>query len=318
MEHFSPFESGVAVTIGTFDGIHLGHQALLHRLIEVGRERQLPTIAVTFDRHPLEVVAPSKAPLLLNSCRDRAEGLARIGVNRVLVLGFDDVIAEIGAREFVTSILMEKVGMRFAVVGQNFRFGRKRHGDHHLLAEMGRELGFGVEVVPPVLMDGQPISSTLIRRTVEGGEVRKAAAMLGGFYAVKGVVERGDGCGRELGFPTANIRTGERQLLPKDGVYAVNVRFHNVALRGAANVGTRPTVGGGPRLLEVHLIGYEGDLYGQELDIQFLQRIRDEKKFASLDELVAQIRHDVHQALGASGCLQCDADREPAVTIPAG
>ena len=313
LEHYIPPADGVAVTIGVFDGFHVGHQALVHRLAEAACGHGLPAIAVTMDRHPLEVVAPDRAPLLLSDPRERVERLARSGVAGVLVLRFDEVFARLDARRFVREVLLENVGAHYVVVGQSFRFGRGREGTPELLQEMADELGFHVDVVSPVMVDGEPVSSSLVRQTVEAGDVRRAARLLGACYSVSGVTVHGDGRGQQIGFPTANLEIPPRRLLPANGVYAVNGRFNGVLLRGAANVGVRPTVGGGPRGLEVHLVGFRGELYGNHLEVRFLERLRDEKRFSSLDELAAQIREDVARALDVPDCLEAEAAASAAV-----
>lgn len=305
LEHYSPPDEGVAVTIGVFDGVHRGHQALLRRLLEVGGEMGIPTTAVTMDRHPLEIVSPENAPLLLCSSRDRVERISRSGVNRVVVLTFDEALALIDARKFVHDVLVEHLGARALVVGESFRFGRGREGDPELLCRMGEDLGFSVEVVPPLVVDGHAVSSSRLRRVLERGDVRLAARLLGCCYKVTGSVVHGDERGRQIGFPTANVDVPDWRLVPGNGVYAVNTRFNGVLLRGAANVGVRPTAGGGPRTLEVHLIGYEGTLYGHDVEVHFLDRIRDERRFDSMDDLKQQIRLDIQKALDVPDCAEC-------------
>lgn len=297
------------MTIGAFDGVHVGHRALLDRLVRMAADRRLPSVAITFDRHPLEVVAPQKAPLLLCTVRERAERLAAAGVNRVLVLDFDEAMAAMEARDFVREVLIRRIGMRSILVGQDFRFGHSRRGDAALLVQMANEISYDVAVVPPIILDGQPVSSSSIRSTLMQGNVRRAALMLGSYYRVRGTVVHGDGLGRQIGFPTANLLTPERQLLPGDGVYAVNGRFNGTLIRAAANLGVRPTMGQGPRMLEAHLIGYHGDLYGQSLEVQFLERLRDEHKFGTNEELVNQIRADVCRALEVSDWLAPESEQ---------
>ncbi len=309
LDTYNAPEGGVAVTIGAFDGVHVGHRALLAHLSRMAFDRGLPSVAVTFDPHPLEVVAPEKAPPLLCTVRERAERLSATGVNRVLVLEFNEALAGMEAQEFVREVLIRRVGMRAIVVGQDFRFGRGRGGDAGLLVRMANEVRFDAAVMPPVVLDRMPVSSSNIRSALMQGNVRRAALMLGGYYRVRGTVVAGQGVGRRLGFPTANILACERQLLPKDGIYAVNGRFNGTLLRGAANLGVRPTLGEGARLLEVHLIGYNGDLYGQTLEVQFLERLRDEQKFASREELIAQIRADVRQSLEVSDWLAPESEQ---------
>lgn len=303
LENFVAPDSGAAVTIGTFDGLHLGHQALLGRLKDLGSQHQLPTVAVTFDRHPMETVAPQNVPPLLLTARNRAERIAWSGVNRVLVLRFDEELANMEAEDFVREILLERVRARHIVVGQNFRFGRRRAGGPSLLASMGPELGFSVDVLPPQVVDDQPVSSTSVRQCLLAGDVVRAARMLGIFYYVRGEVVHGDARGRKIGYPTANVVTPPNLLLPANGVYAVNIHLDDITMRGAANIGIRPTIGGSGRHLEVHIVGYNGDLYGQILKVRFLARLRDERKFASLDDLVRQIHRDVQDALAVPDCV---------------
>jgi riboflavin kinase/FMN adenylyltransferase len=181
---------------------------------------------------------------------------------------------------------------------------------------MADELGFHVDVLAPVMMDGEPVSSSLVRQTLEAGNVRRAARMLGACYSVSGITIRGDGRGQQIGYPTANLEISPRRLLPADGVYAVNGRFNGVLLRGAANIGVRPTVGGGPRSLEVHLVGFRGELYGIPLEVRFLERLRDERRFSSMDELAAQIQEDVARALDVPDCLETEAATETVRTAP--
>lgn len=302
LEHFTPPEGGVAVTLGTFDGVHLGHQALLRRLKEAGQEHGLNTVAVTFDRHPLDTVSPGHTPPLLNTSRERVDRLAAYKPGRVLVLVFDEHFARLDARRFVRQVLVERIGVRHIVVGENFRFGWMREGVPDLLQEMGEELGFRVDVLPPVEVHGRAVSSSLIRRTLQEGDVRRAADYLGGCYRIRGTVVHGDARGRQLGYPTANLDVPAERLMPARGIYAVNGRFNGLQLRGAANIGTRPTLGGGPLALEVHLVGFDGDLYGRELEVQFLERLREERRFESVEALVEQIQEDVHRSLQTPDC----------------
>lgn len=309
--HYTKPERGTAVTIGAFDGIHRGHQALISRLRADAARLGLASVAITFDRHPLEVVAPQRAPLLLNTPRERAHKLADLGVSRVIVLPFDESMANMEAADFVSDVLVEQVGARHAVVGHNFMFGRNRSGDSDYLRQLGGEVGLSVEIAEPCYLEGELVSSTAVRNAVAAGDVSRAAAMLGYCYSVRGEVVQGDARGRELGYPTANVCTPERLLLPANGIYAVNARFNGMLIRGAANIGVRPTLGGGPRWLEVHLIGYRGDLYGKNLEVHFLNRLRSEMKFESVEALVAQIDEDVRQALAAADCPPFDSVTPP-------
>lgn len=300
LDNFKAPDSGVAVTIGTFDGVHLGHQALLEQLVSTGRQQNLPTVALTFDCHPLEILAPQKTPPLIQTTSDRIHRLADSGVQDVIALHFDEAMAHMEPRDFVQQVLLDRIHTKALVVGENFRFGRARSGTPALLKTLGEELGFSVAIVPPLVVDGRQISSTLVRLSVASGDVRQAARLLGATFRVKGVVVHGDGRGREIGYPTANIDVPTKYLKPGNGVYAVTGRFGDTAIRGAASIGTRPTVGGTTLTLEVYLIGFDGDLYGQEMEVLFLDKLRDEEKFESIEEMVTQIGKDVHAALQTS------------------
>ncbi|MEI6914957.1 MAG: bifunctional riboflavin kinase/FAD synthetase [Armatimonadota bacterium] len=302
LENYAPPTSGAAITIGAFDGVHRGHQLLLSRLVEVGEIHGLHTVAITFDRHPLDLLAPSKVPPQIQTVRDRAVRLSTSGVDWVLVLPFTEALADMDPRKFVEDVIVKQVGANHAVVGENFRFGKGRAGGSEMLRTLGKELGFGVDVVPPLILGHDQISSTLIRRKIEEGDVSRAAEFLGGCFKIKGTVVQGQGLGRQLGFPTANIQTAPNQLLPGNGIYAVNAHFQKTHIRGAANVGVRPTVNSGAKLLEVHLIGFQGDLYNQEMEVEFLEKLRDESKFNSVVELTEQIQRDVHRAVSIPDC----------------
>jgi len=279
------------LALGVFDGVHAGHQAVISRAVEAAREDGGQAFVVTFSPHPIRVIAPAKAPAsLLATLDEKAAVVKSLGVDGVLVIRFDADFARMAAEEFVGKICAGNVAS--IAVGEDWRFGSKRSGDVDMLRRMGADLGFRLEAVAPVMWDGERISSTRIRQAIRDGNFDAVEKMLGRPYEVSGKVIEGRKLGRELGFPTANLRLGDLQT-PKDGVWVVEVDGKH---RGVANLGMRPTVGGDEKLLEVHLFDFSGDLYGKTLRVKFLRHIRDERKFASLDELKEQIAKDAAEA----------------------
>ena len=290
---------GCVVTIGAYDGVHIGHQHVIARVRALAADLGLASAVVTFDRHPATVVRPESAPKLLTDLPQKLELLAACGVDYCLVVHFDQARSEESAEDFVTEELAGRLHARQIVVGQDFHFGHGRRGDVALLQRMGATLGFGVLGLPLVGGHGEgdaPVSSTRIRRLLAAGHVEAAAAMLGRDHEVRGVVERGDGRGRQLGFPTANVAVAADICLPADGIYAGWFRRPAGQRHPAAlSLGTRPTFydHAGAALLEAYLLDFDGDLYDQPAAVTFHTRIRDEVRFDSVDALVAQMDRDV-------------------------
>ena len=292
---WEPPATDTAVTVGVFDGVHRGHRALIERLrVEAGA---LPIAVVTFDRHPASVVAPGSGPGLLTPPDHRLELLEGCGLDIVAQLEFNAETSKLAAETFVADVLIGALSARLLVAGDDFRFGLRGAGDVELLRALEGPLGFNLHVIEPV-SDGSVISSTRIRNSVLTGDIDGAAALLGRNFSIKGIVVEGDGRGKSIGVPTANVEHHADQVLPGRGVYAVVTHFDGVAHPGVANVGVRPTFAGSRTVVEVHLLEFDGDLYGTPVEVEFRTRIRDEKKFADVDELVAQIRADI--AAGAS------------------
>jgi riboflavin kinase/FMN adenylyltransferase len=293
---------GSAVTIGTYDGVHRGHRAVIAELQRRAAERGLDTAIVTFDRHPAEILRPGQVPRQLTDHQQEVELLASTGVDRVVVLTFDEARSKEPAEEFVREVLVECLNVKLVIVGDDFHFGHERRGNVALLTTMGSELGFEVEGLDLVGVDGSPaegpdrVSSTAIRRALDAGDLATANEMLGRAHEVRGVVEPGDRRGREWGFPTANVAVPELAQLPADGIYAVwFVRADGSVHPGAASLGLRPTiyVDQPYRLLEVHLLdGDDYELYGEAVAVRFVERLRGEARFDTIDELVAQIGRD--------------------------
>jgi riboflavin kinase/FMN adenylyltransferase len=297
--------AGSAVTIGAFDGVHLGHRAVIEEVRRRASILGCPTAVVTFDRHPAAVVRPESAPKLLTDTDQKLERLAVAGVDYTLVLHFDEDRSHESAEDFVNEVLVGCLRARLVVVGEDFHFGRNRGGNVELLRRMGPNLGFEVEgltLVPVPGFEG-PVSSTAIRRALESGDVVTADRLLGRPHEVRGVVEQGDGRGgKVLGFPTANVAVPAEIQLPADGIYAGWYERPDGSIHAAAiSIGRRPTFypEGGPLMLEAYLLDFDGDLYGERARVQFVTRLRGEERFESADALVAQMNKDVEAARAA-------------------
>ncbi len=286
--------TGSAITVGTFDGVHRGHQDVVARLVHLARQRDLASLIVTFDPHPLEVVNPSVAPALLTTQDEKLAALERTGVDVVVVLPFTPALAALTADAFVDEVLRAQCRLQALLIGHDHGFGRNRMGDASVLQSLGESRGFSVDLVEPVQgHEGHPVSSTAIRRAVAGGDLVRAAEGLGRLYSVSGTVVAGEQRGRMLGYPTLNLSpTSPRKLLPPDGVYAVRVRLPEGTYGGMLNLGGRPTWGDAERRLEAHVFDATGDWYGESVEVDFLERLREVRQFADGDALRAQLTLD--------------------------
>lgn len=291
-----PRHRGCVATIGNFDGVHLGHQAVLGQLAERSAQMKLPSVVITFEPHPQEFFARGEVPPRLTRFREKLQALRRFSVDRVVCLRFDRALAGMPAAEFIRRLLVDGLAVRYLVVGDDFRFGKDRQGDFALLNAAAQASGFQVAAMHTFAVDGMRVSSTRIREALAADDLITAEKLLGRPYRMCGRVMHGDERGRRLGFATANIHL-HRVSSPVSGVYAVEVfGLEKEPLRGVANVGVRPTVGGAVSRLEVHLLDFDEDIYGRYLHVDFLHKVRPERRFDSLDALVAQIRNDVETA----------------------
>ncbi|HLZ37373.1 MAG TPA: bifunctional riboflavin kinase/FAD synthetase [Mycobacteriales bacterium] len=281
------------VTIGVYDGVHRGHQAIMGRAVERARDAGQPAVVVTFDPHPTEVVRPGTHPPVLTPLRYKAELLAGLGVHVLCVLPFTVEFSRLDPAEFAHAVLVSRLHASAVVLGANFRFGHRAAGDVPLLAELGRRFGFAAEGVPLLGTDATTISSTYIRSCVAAGDVASAAASLGRPHRVEGVVVRGDGRGRDLGFPTANLEPVPHSAIPADGVYAGRLHRAVASWPAAISVGSNPTFEGTERRVEAYAIDADLDLYGDHVGVDFVQRLRGMERFASVDELTAAMGRDV-------------------------
>jgi riboflavin kinase/FMN adenylyltransferase len=295
LEDLSSLETPLHLALGVFDGVHLGHQAVIARAVEAAAREGGISGLLTFDPHPIRVIAPGKAPTaLLGTLDHKARVVADLGLELFIPLRFDHEFAKMEASEFLEKLLAAPV--RTIAVGEDWRFGRHRSGDVAFLEKEAAARGFNLEAVPPLMHDGDRISSTRIRQAIRDGNLDDAEIMLGRPYSVTGTVVAGNQLGRTIDFPTANLETADVQL-PPDGVWAVRTLLpEGPKLEGVANLGVRPTLDGTRRSLEVHLFGFSGDLYGQSLEIRFVEHLRPEIKFPSLDSLRTQIQQDAARA----------------------
>ena len=286
--------SSTVLTIGNFDGVHLGHRALLDELKAKARALALPATVLTFEPHPRELFAPDQAPARLASMRDKLELLAECGVDRVHVCRFDRKLASLTAEQFIEQILVCGLSVRHLIIGDDFRFGKARGGDFVMLQKAGNDHRFVVEAMPTVDFGGLRVSSSAVRDALAAGDIERAERLLGRPFVIAGRVMDGKKIGRTIGFPTANIQV-RRKRLPLSGVFAVTVSGVDARpLPGAANIGVRPTVAEGLKpVLEVHLLDFDRDIYGRHVDVNFMHKLRSEAKFESLDALKAQIARDV-------------------------
>lgn len=294
-----------ALALGTFDGLHLGHQAVVAALRSAAARAGLQAVAVTFDPHPLTVVAPPGQPFLLSTIEERTDLFTSMGIDTLLVVRFDTELREVSAASWL-EMLSGRLQAREMVVSSNHAFGRGREGDTAMLQVWASARGIGVTVVPPVHNGGAVISSSGIRERLRTGDVRTAAQWLGRWYTVRGSVVAGDGRGRSLGVPTANLQVSPHKVVPCPGVYAAYATVAGRTHMAAINIGVRPTFGGGAQTVEAHLLDVDQDLYGQTVEVAFVSRLRDERRFPDLEALKARMAADllaVRDCLGAPGSI---------------
>lgn len=296
LQNLRPEHYGCVATIGNFDGVHLGHQAVLGQLADKGQELGLPAVVIVFESQPLEVFKGNNAPARLTRFREKLRALARFAVDRLLCIRFNRRFSEMSAEDFIKDVLVGGLGIKYLVVGDDFRFGAGRQGDFAMLQRAGEQYGFEVSSLHSYRVNGERVSSTLIREALAEGRMVDAEYMLGRPYRMCGRVAHGDKIGRTLGIPTANIYL-HRKVSPVQGIYVVEVfGLKGEPLKGVASVGNRPTVGGTKPLLEIHIFNFDQEIYGHYLNIDFLYKIRDEAKFESLDELKRWILDDIDKA----------------------
>lgn len=294
--HSRPVPAPVVLAIGNFDGVHLGHAALVKRLAQVAEALDLAPMVLTFEPHPREFFAPDSAPARLTTLREKLELLGEWGARQAMICPFNAAFAALSADEFIEQVLVRGCLVRHLIIGDDFRFGRGRAGDFGLLQDAGRRFGFAVEAMGSVTADGERVSSSAVRRALLAGDMEHAARLLGRPYIIDGQVSHGQKLGRQIGFATANLRI-KHNPLPMTGVFAVEVSgLGDKPLAGVANLGVRPTVGGTKPLLEVHLFDFDRDIYGAHISVRFVHKLRDEQRFPNIDALKAQIAADAAAA----------------------
>jgi riboflavin kinase/FMN adenylyltransferase len=296
LEELSVLPGPLFLAIGVFDGVHLGHQAVISTSAEHAKAVNGTPVVVTFDPHPEKILRPQNAPHLLTATQHKIVLIRDLGVGHLLVITFDKQFAATEPEAFVQELVKNSKPLREICVGHQWAFGRNRRGNLELLKKLGAQFNFNVVGIPPVSVKGELVSSTTIRRAIEGGDLQKAAAMLGREYTILGKVVRGDNLGKKIGFPTANLSAHSEQF-PPNGVYLAEAKLDGIAYPGVVNLGYRPTVSSEKeRVLEIHLLDFERDIYGGDLELRFLRYLRPEKKFDSVQALTRQIEADVTQA----------------------
>ena len=296
LHNLRPEHRGCVATIGNFDGVHLGHQAVIGQLGEEAGRLRLPSALITFEPQPMEYFRPQQAPARLTRLREKVEALRRFHIDRMLCLAFNRKLAQMSAEEFIQRVLVDGLGVKYLVVGDDFRFGKERAGDFAMLQAAGREHGFAVVNMHTFLIDGERVSSTRVRGALTCGDLAAAEHLLGRTYRMSGRVAHGAKLGRQLGFPTANIHV-HRKATPLQGIFVVEVfGIEGEPLPGVASLGTRPTLDGKTTILEVYLFDFDRDIYGEYLQVSFLHKLRDEVRYTTLDALKAQIARDVDNA----------------------
>lgn len=282
---------GSVVALGTFDGVHRGHQKVINSAVRYAKRIKAASLAITFDPHPQQLIVPERGLKLLTTLAEREDLFCRLGVDGVVVIVFNKRVQGLSYGAFVEKYLVKKLGVRQVFVGFDYAFGKGRKGGLGHLRQLGKKFGFGVSVIPPVSSDHHAIKSGMIREQISRGEFGQAVRLLGHPYQVSGKVVKGSGRGRVLGFPTANLKTDPHKLVPAHGVYAGRVGGR----RCAVNIGSRPTFGADSSLVEVHIPGFKGDLRGKTLGVELLQRLRDEIQFSDVEDLKEQIKRDIDQ-----------------------
>ena len=286
------------ITVGTFDGVHLGHQKIITHLVKKAKQKNCGTLLLTFDPHPRKVVQPSNAPMLLQTIEERSEILSKLGLEIIFVQPFTKAFSKLNAEEYVKDILVNQLNVEHLLVGYNHRFGRNRTANIFDLKKLGKKYKFSVGEIQAHIVNKITVSSTKIRHAINNGNIKYANSLLGHTYKLKGIVMKGRQNGKKIGFPTANVKINEREkILPKNGVYAVKVNYNEMTNLAMMNIGTNPTFSGNYISNEVHLINWNGNLYKKEIEIFFIERIRDEKKFNSIQDLSIQLQNDKNYVL---------------------
>ena len=295
LDDIAEFERNTVVTFGVFDGIHIGHQTVINTLLKRATEHQLMSVLIGFYPHPLAFLAPERCPPLLTPLSTRLEILQQLGIDKIIILNFDAQIAAMSPEYFVERVLLEKCRARHVVVGYACQFGKDRAGNAEKLAELAKVHPFEVTVVPPTEIEGAPVHSTRIREALTRGDLKRGSQLLGRYYSLIGNVIPGDGRGKQIGFPTANINT-QQQVCPPNGVYAIRAKLEAQQLDGVLNIGVRPTFDGTTVQIESHFFDFDETIYGKSVEIFLIDKIRHERKFPNPEALIQQIQRDINAA----------------------
>jgi riboflavin kinase / FMN adenylyltransferase len=285
---------GSWITIGSFDGVHIGHQQIIKTLVEGAKKDQADSVVITFFPHPAKVLKRVRGPFYLTTPEEKDEALSCLGVSSILTLKFDRTLANLTAKEFMC-ILHKRLKFSCLLIGHDFKLGANHEGTFHRLGEIGKELGYFVKAIEPVQSSSQVVSSSSIRKLISAGDIEKANKLLGRWYSVKGEIVHGDGRGKHIGIPTANVEPWDEKLIPESGIYAAFAEWHGAFYQAVINIGYRPTFYTRPakQTIEAHLLDFNQDIYGSKLILHFVERIRDEMKFDSAEDLMQKIKHDI-------------------------
>ena len=297
LDDISVLEQDSVATFGVFDGLHLGHQAVIHQVVRQAAARDLSSAALAFYPHPIAFLAPERCPPILTPRQKRIELLEELGIDTAVFVRFDAYLAQMSPSAFVQDVLVDKLRAKQVIVGYACQFGKNRAGNAEVLQSLGAQFNFNVTITPPTLVKGMPVHSTRVREAVQQGELHLAVELLGRPHSIMGKIVRGDGRGRQLGYPTANIRA-ENQVHPPNGVYAIRAKLDDRVYGGILNMGVRPTFDGPSFQIEAHLFDFNEDVYDKEIEIFFIKKVRDERKFPNLEALVKRIGRDVDVARG--------------------
>lgn len=305
-DNFHIYNEKKAIALGNFDGVHLGHKALIKRTIHLANLNNIKSSVFTFNQHTLKIICPEKMPKLLTTRKKKINELSKLGLDYSIFFEFDKAFSMISPEDFISEVLIKKLNMKIAIVGGNYTFGYKAIGNVELLKKLSKKYNYMVDVLNPIIVDNKIVSSSYIRQLIESGELEDVYKFLGRYYSLEGVIVNGKKIGKKLGFPTANLKIESNNILPPDGVYLSRVRLENSDnFLGLTNIGNNPTFGNNNFTIETFIINFNDDIYNKHMEVEFIKKIRDEIKFNNKDELIEQMKKDLSYAMEYKTILHC-------------